>query len=243
MAKVRWTKASLAEAFREQMDFLETSAELYDQGKTSEAKRMAVVLRVLFRHYGNSHALLAQMGFLDDLKLLDTADLDSTVLRAGAMNIRLEVETADGERLFAKTRQDGLVEVVNQMGRPTFVPPLAARRGSSRMLRFDPWWTGAVMDFPNNERFSRWNLVNMMANQDGGAHVDPKGIGSAYAAFRRTGHGSVWSNSGDVAALSLPDAQYFEGDPSAASMRQIAYEVVTSLSENARLQEWVRSPL
>lgn len=41
------TKEELAEYLREQMDFLRSSSEAFDQGKESEAKRLAVVLRVL----------------------------------------------------------------------------------------------------------------------------------------------------------------------------------------------------
>lgn len=72
------TRQQLLEHFEEQIEFLKRSNATFDQGHLSEAKRLAVPLRVLFhRTAGNnprgSHALINQLGLQDRLTWVDTA--------------------------------------------------------------------------------------------------------------------------------------------------------------------------
>ena len=68
-----------------------------------------------------------------------------------------------------------------------------------------------------------------LANQDGGAHVDPK-LDVAYAHIARTpGLGWTVANIGPGGTTTEP----FTGRAELASMRQIAHEVLRTLSANS----------
>jgi hypothetical protein len=54
VAVVTRTRDELREFLDEQIEFLVRSNELFDQGHLSEAKRLAVTLRVLFHHTADS---------------------------------------------------------------------------------------------------------------------------------------------------------------------------------------------
>ncbi|PKM42871.1 MAG: hypothetical protein CVV03_09425 [Firmicutes bacterium HGW-Firmicutes-8] len=56
--KVVLTVQELEEHLREQLEFLELSAESYDRGKDGEAKRLASTIRVLVHETRSSHSLL-----------------------------------------------------------------------------------------------------------------------------------------------------------------------------------------
>jgi hypothetical protein len=71
--------------------------------------------------------------------------------------------------------------------------------------------------------FSRQELINNIANTDGGAHVDPK-LDEAYMELSRANSlGWVFGNG------NLEEA--FKGRPELACMRQITYEVLITLKE------------
>ncbi len=56
--KVRQTKDELESHLREQIEFLKRSSQAYDEGYTSEAKRLAVAIRLLLHDTQNSTSLL-----------------------------------------------------------------------------------------------------------------------------------------------------------------------------------------
>jgi hypothetical protein len=72
MAEISQSRAELEAHLAEQLQFLETSGSLFDSGNTSEAKRLAATLRLLFHDARNSHALLGQLNRLG-AHLLSTA--------------------------------------------------------------------------------------------------------------------------------------------------------------------------
>src|SRR5690349_5992615 len=61
MGKVPLTQTDLEGHLLEQISFLQTSCESFDNGFDGEAKRIAVVLRVLLHDTGSSHSLLGQL--------------------------------------------------------------------------------------------------------------------------------------------------------------------------------------
>jgi hypothetical protein len=70
--KIPQTQDELERLLKEQLQFLRTSARLYDEGEHSEAKRLAVSIRVLVHDTKKSKSLLGQLG-LKSLDFLDTA--------------------------------------------------------------------------------------------------------------------------------------------------------------------------
>jgi hypothetical protein len=57
----------------EQMTFLRGSAESYDAGDFSEAKRLATTLRLLLHDTKKSRSLLTHLGLKNKLRFVDTA--------------------------------------------------------------------------------------------------------------------------------------------------------------------------
>jgi hypothetical protein len=62
MAKIKQKKEELLNHLLEQYNFLISSCRIFDEeGKLSEAKRIAQVLRVLLHQTNSSHALFEQL--------------------------------------------------------------------------------------------------------------------------------------------------------------------------------------
>jgi hypothetical protein len=66
------TREDLEQHLQEQVEFLHSSARAFDEGFEGEAKRMAVVVRVLVHDTAHSKSLLSQLGLLG-LAFYDTA--------------------------------------------------------------------------------------------------------------------------------------------------------------------------
>jgi hypothetical protein len=90
-------------------------------------------------------------------------------------------------------------------------------------LPFRPWWSQTVLDDDEGNRFNRRDLVLGLAHQEGGAHVDPE-LDRAYAALAR-------SNSLGFTFGHADGTQEAAGSPVPANVRQIAWEVQTSIEE------------
>jgi hypothetical protein len=62
MTKIQQTQEELEAHLSEQLHFLEVSAESFDNGDDSEARRMAVHIRTLLHDTSNSQSLLKLLG-------------------------------------------------------------------------------------------------------------------------------------------------------------------------------------
>jgi len=80
----------------------------------------------------------------------------------------------------------------------------------------------AVLRDTEGDGWSRRRLVDALANQEGGAHVDPT-LNESY--IRIAGDESL----GYTFSLHGETERPFQGDVAAASMRQIAYEMLETL--------------
>lgn len=197
--------------------------------------RLAVALRVLFHNTSASHALLHQMGLESSVKFLDSAIVGGTDIYFGHLVAQIEYETPYGIRGLAPSGQDGLVEVVpREDAGGRIVAPLR-RRGHEKLVSFDEWWKTEVIDTAAGQKlFSRKQLVWIMANKDGGAHVDPKGPPDDYVGFAATGHGILYSNN-----TSFTNMRPFAGNAAAESVRQVAWEVMETFDTDPAIQAWL----
>lgn len=208
MARIAQSKQDLQAHLREQLDFLARSCSEYDGGRTSEAKRIATVLRILLHDTKNSHSLMSQLniksiGFLDTA--LPIANGEKQVILAF-----LKTEITVEENLTLRGQHHPLLG-----DRPEDWP-----RAKKRM--FPVWWNQTVLTDMQGTRFSRRVLVMAVANTDGGAHVDPE-IDATYAALSR-------QNSTGYAVGTKNNVQAIE-KVELACIRQIAYELLRSISE------------
>lgn len=144
----------------EQRDWLVASAARFDSGVASEAKRMALTLRVLLHDTARSRALLSQLGWLDVLQFADSADVEINERTVVAIQLA-----------SVGWGSNGFTYVAN-------LGPISERRP------FAEWWTRTVVKTPAGSSFSRRALVLALANQDGGGHVDPK-LSADYSGLSR----------------------------------------------------------
>lgn len=200
----------IAESLCEQAAFLRSSAAAYDAGNRSEAKRMAVTLRLLLHHAGQSKALLVQAGCRDRWTWLDTAGRsDPRVVELSGFHrltsLRLDISpTGEGGMVY-----DAMLD--------NFVP----RRGAGDWVPFKHWWTVKVVGESSESGLSREDLVIAVANTDGGAHFDST-LDEKYHRVSRT----------NVHGYSFEDinGQHEMSDNIALpSIRQIAHETLRTM--------------
>jgi hypothetical protein len=230
-ARIRRTPEELRARFIEQYDFLQRSASGYDAGSEGEARRLAVVLRILLHDSGSSHSLLSQLQVKDALRFEDTALYPKPTLISKAGLVIVELTTGQRVRHIAP-----LGNLSPGRIRPA-VP-------------FEQWWSFRVIEGSDGQIFSRRDLVLIMANQDGGAHIDPD-LDADYAALCRDSlgvlHQAGSGDPGDPTTFAPERVSYgwsfrvqedgrrfdppvelgtsAEGNVAAASIRQMAYEV------------------
>lgn len=234
--------------FKDQLDrqlgYLERSCDLFDQGYEPEAARIAVVLRVLLHDTTKSHSLLAQLGMKDTLRLVDTGLYRDRLDRAQQEFVD---RTEPGSFVGGKRRGEaGLVACgVNSYGRIGWVAPLRhpwlhpEHWNYSAVLQepqpFKFWWNTPLVENSEGETFSRKNLVLIMANQDGGAHVDPR-LDKDYEALTVDflDYSIMFTKGGIPPDANPPPAT---SNVAAASVRQIGFEVLSTLIPE---KSWVK---
>lgn len=209
MAGYAQTSEELAEHLRDQLSFLRSPGEAFDAGHESEAKRLAVVLRVLLHDTPQSRGVLSQLGVKDKIRFVDTAE-------------------PINPRNLAPTSGLAIMKVVTGPGgggtwEPRKVlPPVPGTGGPDQP--FDPWWTRDVVKDGAGNVFSRKSLVLAVVNKDGGAHVDPT-LNAQYAALSR-------ENSMGFVYFSGADQRDFDNNIVFPSVRQIAWEVEQTLERD-----------
>jgi hypothetical protein len=163
----------------DQIGFLKSSLQGIDAGRLEEAKRVAVVIRVLCHQTNKSDALLNQLGLLGGRWL-------SSAGRVSPLNLM---------------DQCSLIEIAVH-GSADFRAPLD--EAVHQFVPFDQWWTDPVIlihEYATIREYSRRDLVLHLANKDGGAHVDPK-LNDALETLKSSGLG--WTNLAGV-ALTHPE--------------------------------------
>ena len=182
------------------------SAVSYDNGFEDEAKRLAVVIRVLMHDTPKSTSLLTLLN-RKDIKFYDSAtpyDPNNLLPYNGLAMIGISSEK--GAMYVAPL--DG--------GAPT--------RSRTRKIPFNMWWENVfVIKDKNGKTFTRKGLVLNTANTDGGAHVDA-GLDAVYASLSRF-------NSLDWKFFRHDIEDDFRNSPVLPSIRQIAHEVLKTLRD------------
>lgn len=194
------------EELRRQLDdqllFLKSSAKAFDEGFEAEAKRLAVVLRVLMHDTRNSKSLLGQLGKKGG-KFLGTAipfDPANMLSHGGLVSIALGPPIS---RYVAELDNCPVHQWVD----------------------FEDWWNQPVFSDDQKRVMSRADLVGVVANQDGGAHVDPSLDATYHALSRNNAMGWMASDGTEFSPME---------DPARAAIRQIAHEVLRTLDPDYR---------
>jgi len=207
------TPRELESLLAEQVEWLESSAQLFDAGRRHEAKRLAVTIRVLLHDTSLSKSLLSQLDLKDRLLFLDTA---------GPVNRRNLLPLTPLISFRMTQTEDGPIPSYE----PVFLEGPRPESGL-RALPFGDWWTMMVLRDAAMEEYSRRDLVLYLANKVGGAHVDPE-TQDRLAALAQS----------ETVGFSVGDGRTerrIEDDPILPYLRQIAFEV----TEVLRVRQWV----
>jgi hypothetical protein len=205
MAKRAFTRTELEAHLDEQLGFLDRSAAAFDAGYEDEAKRLAVILRVLLHDTTQSHSLLEQLG-RKNRDFYDTA---------------FDTNPASHGDLVSNPTGAGLVAVATGVDAAKYVA-LLDHAPWFKSLSFSAWWNAPVLVDRAGRKWTRKDLVLTAANQDGGAHVDPALDETYYKLSRENALGSI------TVDLVTGVVRPVEG-PERAAIRQIAHEVLKTL--------------
>ncbi len=216
---------------KRQLGYLRRSCKIFDLGEHDEAIRIAVSLRVLLHQTKSSTSLLTHLGIQDSLAYVDTGVYRNLLTPA----VQAHVDKTTPGLVAMQTAVDvGLVELgYAGNGRIGWYAPLRLRRfaagsppdiANPKTSKFSDWWTNPLVETTKRVSFSRSNLVLIMANQDGGGHVDAA-LDADYssliidplagaAVFEGGHHGEI------------PDILH---NVAFASVRQIAFELICTI--------------
>jgi hypothetical protein len=149
-------KEQLLLKLREQMELLHTSVIAFYNGRFAEALRIATSIRVLVHESGSSKPLLK-------------------LIRPDGLTLQIPAYT-EGARLGED--QVILFAVGIRLGPGTTVAPAVDVHSSHYSLTtVGPWWERPVFRFQSKVgtqlTYSRKRVVLILANREGGAHIDP----------------------------------------------------------------------
>jgi len=203
--KIIQTTEELQSHLNEQLEFLKTSAESYDDGFIGEAKRMATTIRVLLHDTSASLSLLGQL-HLKNGKFFSTSVKEPQV-------------GANQQKIGSYA---GLIGIFVGKGVNGYVPYLDEIPSDiTGYVDFDHYWNETIFVDNQGNNHSRKDIVLSVANQDGGSHVDPK-LDEKYAKLSR--QNSLGWMAGDDKGNWVP----VKGAELAA-IRQITHELLRTL--------------
>lgn len=153
------TRNDLDERLAEQIDWIYASAERFDAGVTSEAKRIATVIRTLVHSTSASISLLHQLGMQESMTWYSMIKPVPAESPSGTGGLWISVPQEPGFRPI--------------LGRALFTSS------------FESWWREPIVAITAGS-LSRADLVLQTVNFDGGAHIDPK-LPDAYKSLSRDG--------------------------------------------------------
>jgi len=204
--KTPQTNEELKKHLQDQLGFLKASCELYDQGNHAEGKRIALALRLLLHDTTNSISLAQQLGIKNQNFLSTCCQLFDD------QNVAIS--------------QKGLISAFMGADPSEFYIPLDQATDKNE-LEFNDWWNEIVLIDQERNKFSRKDLVLTIANQDGGAHIDPN-LESKYAQLsRKNSLGMMTQKDGHWEAIKTPEL---------ATVRQIGHEVLKTLIKDYEKQ-------
>ncbi|WFD08762.1 hypothetical protein [Tepidibacter hydrothermalis] len=156
MSNIKLSRNELLEHLEEQIEFLESSAKLFDEGKIAESKRIATTIRVLLHDTKNSTSLLQLLDKKENMLFFDSSEIYNPKNIAG---------------------QYCLLDISMNPSHIGFVPRMYIGPTTPKKC-FDDWWNEIVIsttsDFFKGDKFSRKDIILALSNKDGGAHVDQK---------------------------------------------------------------------
>lgn len=214
IANIPRTQAEILQLGKEVIAYLQRLCEDYDRGNTFAIVLVAVLLRTLLKTKGSTESVLKQLG-------KNTIDFVDTRAPMGSFSFWTFGNNICNHTFIAQNVYGGLLSkmVTNgEHGLNLDYQPLLDRNRNANWQSFDDWYTAIVFK-DSTFQLSREDCINIVADKDGGAHLD-KRIPPKYSCFREP-----------TALQFIIDDQIavFNQNPVYVSIRQIAWEVLESL--------------
>jgi hypothetical protein len=213
-------KQRLRDQLKRNVDFIRRSCELYDQGHTEEAIRIATALRVLLHDTGRSKSLLSHLGVKGIIKLNSSCHPPppGVIMFEGMGRLTLEVSGHDVSRQLDPVLDEDAhrhvpVPVEQWWGMPVYV--------QNRFVRNSTGQNEVVQT-----HLTRKDIILAAANKDGGAHVDEK-LEPNYERLAASGALGMYMSQitvGDGTTIDLPPLE----NAHLVYLRQMGYEVLRS---------------
>ncbi|MBE71365.1 MAG: hypothetical protein CMO07_11715 [Thalassospira sp.] len=213
-------REDLLEALEEQIDFLRRSSAIFDTGYKSEAKRLANHVMILLHDSKKSFSLLSQLGVKNQFKFIDTGALSDSVLELIRADLKARGIDPNTKMYHQSAR---LLCLAKNHPKPTLYEPLYdSSLKDSKWLSFNEWWHQDVILDHDDRNLSRNKLTAYLRDKDGGAHIDPK-LGGNYHRLTR--------GKAQNMKLSVGGKLLFDEGPILPTMRQIAFELLHSITQ------------
>ena len=162
--RVERTKEELLEDLHTQINFLIDECKEYDFGKLDYHKKIAITLRILLHNTQYSQSLCNQLTSAFVFNMPDFLDISS-------LHGKFE-----GEAQNNYVRSSVCIyNIQHYEASSMWAEPLPIRMNTSskyRFYAFKSWWNMPVM-LVHKDVLTRKDVVRLIANQDGGAHIDP----------------------------------------------------------------------
>lgn len=161
------SKTELLQALKEQITFLSDECNEYDKGNIQYYKKIALSLRVLLYNTQNSISLLKQLSHEFVFTIPDFIDISTT--EGSLPNV--------GSTSFVRTSLSKYLLNHYPDSENILIPkPIELVNGKKYPFRaFNTWFTKNIVLLVNEKlSLTRKEVVTIIANKDGGAHVDPK---------------------------------------------------------------------
>lgn len=211
LARIARPRNELKKELVEQLQLLRRACQTFDSGLEAIGKHIGLSLRVLLHHQGRSRSLLDQLGLRSGRFLDSAGPLHPSNLLTECNLVAHQISDSGGR----------YVPVIC-----TGFPPY-----QMKPVPFVKWWNDPVLKDIKGRTFSRRELIQNVADTDGGAHVDPD-LDEAYMAISRQNSLNWTFISGStIAAAMKAKGSAFEGRPELACMRQIAHELLSTIHQ------------
>lgn len=236
---------SLKAQLNRQIGFLLKSSAIYDSGDEEEAIRIAGPLRVLLHDTEQSASLLTQLKVKSNLLFADSGIyrdrynkvVNDHIQRTNPGSSLGGYVPGEAGLVIPRPNLDGTFGWYAPLTETRFHPSDIRFAAQSKPIGFKKWWERPLVENGTLKKyFSRKNLVLIMANQDGYAHVDPaldkdyedlcNDFLGAYCKRLEPGEKIDIMKPGPIGIPPLRNNIAF------ASVRQIAFEVLLTLERN-----------
>jgi hypothetical protein len=201
------SKEELEQHLGQQLDYLDRSAEWFDQGHVSEAGRLATIVHLLCHDGSANNSLLRLLGMRGKMQFYDSAQRGPCDDGGYSANPPLL-------GYYVQENWQGYRALLTESHRGTW-------------QKFSKWWEGIVYRIPKKPPVTRRQLIFQLRSQDGGSHVDPSITDESYDLMSR--------ESKQLIPLSDDGSKWITLDHDASeqihlhTVRQIAWELKHSI--------------